>query len=224
MRKRISAVFAVLAAASLACSAAQQLAGGGGGGTSPSSAASSKVLFQDDFSDSSSGWPEASDSDKAAGYTGDGRYSIQAITEKQDVWAHPGQDFSDVSIEVDAVKSGGPDNNDFGVICRFVDDGNFYFFLLASDGFQVIGKYENGEAVFLSAEKMQPSDEVNQGTESNHLRADCNGNTLTLFANGTQVAQVTDTSFSHGDVGLTAGTFDDPNVSIVFDNFVVREP
>jgi len=224
MRKRISAVLVVVAAASLACAAVQQIAGGDGGGSSSSAAAGSKVLFQDDFSDSSSGWPEASDSDKAAGYTDDGRYSIQAITDSQDVWAHPGQDFSDVSIEVDAVKTGGPDNNDFGVICRFVDDDNFYFFLLASDGFQVIGKYENGEAIFLSAEKMQPSDEVNQGTETNHLRADCAGPSLTLFANGTQVASVTDTSFTHGDIGLMAGTFDEPNVTIAFDNFVVREP
>ncbi len=37
-------------------------------------------------------------------------------------------------------------------------------------------------------------------------------------------ASVTDTSFTHGDIGLMAGTFDQPNVTIAFDNFVVREP
>lgn len=225
MSKRISAVLVVLAVASLACAAVEQLAGGGGGGGGSSSAASGgNVLYQDDFSDSSSGWPEASDSDKAASYTDDGRYKIQAFTTSQDVWAHPGEDFSDVSVEVDAVKTGGPDNNDFGIVCRFVDDDNFYFFLIASDGYEVIGKYENGDTVFLSSEKMQFSDAVKQGAESNHLRADCNGSTLTLFVNGTQVSSTTDTSFTHGDIGLMAGTFDEPNVSVTFDNFVAREP
>jgi hypothetical protein len=221
MRQQAIGAILVLSLAGLACSAVQQLAGGGGNGPAPSD---SEVLLEDDFSDSSSGWPEASDGDKSAGYTDGGQYLMRALTTSQDVWAHPGEDFADVRIEVDAVKTGGPDNNDFGVICRFVDDDNFYFFLISSDGFQIIGKYVGGDAIFLSAEKMQPTDAVNQGSASNHVRADCNGQNLTLYANGTLLSSVTDTSFTHGDVGLMTGTFDEPNVSVTFDNFVVSKP
>ena len=89
---------------------------------------------------------------------------IQAITTQQDVWAHPGQNFTDVSVEVDATKASGPDNNGFGVVCRFQDNDNFYYFMVSSDGFQVIGKYEGGENKYLTAEKMQPTRAVNAGT------------------------------------------------------------
>src|SRR6185295_6876674 len=104
--------------------------------------------------------------------------------------------FSDVSIEVDGAKFSGPDNNDFGIICRFVDDDNFYFLIIASDGYQVIGKYLAGQLQYVSATEMQSTDAVKQGNATNHLRGDCVGSTLTLYVNGQQVASVTDTSFT----------------------------
>jgi hypothetical protein len=222
--KRVLLAISLLIAASLACNA---LSGEPAPGPAPlpgePEAPASNVLYQDDFSNSNSGWPEAADADKAAAYL-DGQYLMQAFTASQDVWAHPGENFADVSIEVDATKFSGPDNNDFGIICRFVDDSNFYFLIIASDGYQVIGKYDNNEIVYLSADQMQVTDAVNQGSATNHLRADCVGSTLTLYVNGQQVASVNDTSFTSGDIGLTVGTFDDPNVAVTFDNFVVFEP
>ncbi len=223
MKKVLFAV-SLLITASLACNA---LTGGSDPGPSPEPGQpeepTTQVLYQEDFSDPNSGWPEAADADKAAAYQ-DGQYLMQAFTASQDVWAHPGESFSDVSIEVDATKFSGPDNNDFGIICRFVDDSNFYFLIVASDGFQVIGKYDNNEIVYLSADEMQVSDAVKQGSATNHLRADCVGSTLTLYVNGQQVSSATDTSFTSGDIGLTVGTFADPNAAVTFDNFVVFEP
>ena len=190
----------------------------------PPAPSGGQTLFQDDFSDANSGWPTASDADKSADYSADGQYLIQAITTQQDVWAHPGQNFSDVTVEVDATKSSGPDNNGFGVVCRFQDNDNFYYFMVSSDGFQVIGKYEAGENKYLTADKMQPTSAINAGSTSNHVRGDCNGSTLTLYANGEQLSSVTDTSFTSGDVGVIVGTFDEPNVGVLFDNFVVTSP
>lgn len=182
------------------------------------------ILYQDDFSDTNSGWPVTSDASKSASYTADGRYQLTALEAQQDIWAHPGQSFGDVSLEVDAAKVEGSDNNNFGLLCRFVDDGNFYFFWISSDGYQVIGKYQGGQATFLSTEKMQASSAIQQGAASNHLRADCVGSNLTLYVNGTQVASASDTSFANGDVGVMIGTFDEPNVAIAFDNFVAYQP
>lgn len=221
--KRALIAISVLMVASLACGA---LSGGGTDPTDPSQPVqppASNVLYQDDFSNPNSGWPTAADADKAAAYS-NGQYVMSAFTTSQDVWAHPGQNFTDVSIEVDATKSGGPDNNDFGVICRFQNDDNFYFLIVASDGYQSIGKYENGDLIYLSGDQMLPTDAVLPGTATNHVRGDCVGSTLTLYVNGQQVAQVTDTSFASGDIGLTVGTFDEPNVAVTFDNFVVFDP
>ena len=208
--KKFLLVLSVLVLATLACSTLTN-------GTNQQS------LYKDDFSDSNSGWPEVSDADKAVSYSG-GQYLMQAIAAKQDVWAHPGQNLGDVSITVDATKSGGPDNNDFGIVCRYVDDNNFYFFLVSSDGYQAIGKYVNGDFSYLTGDKMQPTTAMKAGTETNKLRADCVGSTLTLYANGQMLSTVTDTSFTTGDVGLLVGTFDEPNLAISFDNFVVSKP
>lgn len=218
--RRILLAVAALALVSLACSAISGLG-------SPTQAPVNpmvEVLYQDDFSNSSSGWPVDADTSKSASYSSDGQYLLQAFDANQDVWAHPGESFGDVRIEVDAVKSIGPDDNSFGAVCRFVDDDNFYFFIISSDGYQAIGKYMGGEFSYLTSDKMQSSSEINLGAANNHIRADCVGSTLTLYVNNQQVSSATDTSFSTGDVGLIVGTFDEPNVGILFDNFFVYKP
>jgi hypothetical protein len=228
--KRIFLALAVLVFASLACNAVSS--GTNNPPTQPSNQSAStpvpqnpsgQVLFQDDFSDPNSGWPADADTDKSASYS-NGQYLLQALSTKQDVWAHPGQSFGDVRVEVDATKSSGPEDNSFGLVCRFVDNDNFYFFVVSSDGYQAIGKYQAGQVSYLSADKMQSTSNVKSGTATNHLRADCIGSTLTLYINGQQTSSVTDSSFSTGDVGVIVGTFDTPNVGILFDNFVVYKP
>ncbi len=218
--KRVFISICVLILAGLACSS---VTGDGPSGPSSNPPQQNKqVLYQDDFSDSNSGWPVASDADKAASYTADGKYLLQAITVKQDVWAHPGQNFSDAVIEADAAKASGPDNNGFGLVCRFQDNNNFYFFMTSSDGYQAIGMYQNGTSKYLTAEKMQSTDAVTSGV--NHLRADCVGSTLTFYINGQKVSSATDSTFTSGDVGVMVGTFDEPNVGVTFDNFAVYKP
>ena len=187
---------------------------------------SSNILFQDNFRDTSSGWDQANSADGSTDYQ-NGGYRINVLTPNVSLWANPSKNFqSDVSIEVDAAKTAGPDDNAFGVICRYQDTKNFYKFYITSDGYAGISKEENGNtAVISSADgNIQPVDGINQGLASNHIRADCVGSTLTLYANGTQVATATDTSFTGGDVGLIARSYDTGGTDILFTNFVVSKP
>jgi hypothetical protein len=216
MKKPLILSIVVLAAASLAC-------GLFSGGTTTSD--QSSVLFEDDFSDTGSGWDQV-DSDETVTDYSDNAYRILVNKTQYDAWANPGQTFAgDVSVEVDATKSAGPDDNDFGVICRYEDISNFYVFEISSDGYAAIGKVTDGSAVeFISSEQMEQTDAVHQGDATNHIRADCVGDTLTLFVNGDQVTSVTDGDHTSGDVGLIAGTFDTAGTDILFDNFVVKQP
>jgi hypothetical protein len=68
------------------------------------------------------------------------------------------------------------------------------------------------------------SDKILKGDATNHIRADCVGDTLTLYVNGEKLAEAKDSDFTSGDVGLMAGTFDQVGVDIRFDNFVVSRP
>ncbi|MBM3144181.1 MAG: hypothetical protein FJ010_04260 [Chloroflexi bacterium] len=208
------AILAALLAASLACSAFEG---------DDSESAAPGVLFQDDFSDSSSGWDQAEGPEGTSNYE-NGYYRIHVITTDTDVWANPSLDFTDVVVEVDAVKAGGPDDNDFGVICRYQDVDNFYFFIISSDGYYGIGKTVDGVQELIGTDQMNPDDAINQGDANNHIKADCVGSHLVLHANGAKLADVEDTSLSSGDVGLIAGTFDEAGADIHFDNFVVRKP
>ncbi len=221
MKPKLS-LFVILAAlllATLACS----LTGSDAPADQSVNAPAPDVLFQDDFSDTSSGWDQVNVDDGITDYE-NGYYRILVNTTETDVWANPGLDFTDVVVEVDATKAGGPDDNDFGVICRYQDTSNFYFFIISSDGYYAIGKVVNGEQQLIDADQMYPDDAIKQGNTTNHIKADCVGTHLVLHANGKSLVDVEDTAFASGDVGLLAGTFGETGTDIHFDNFVVRKP
>lgn len=218
MKVRFIAVLSVLLAASTACSLIPS-----GGESEGDPEQPSNVLFQDDFSDPSSGWDQISAEDGITDYI-DGAYRIYVNSTNTDIWSNPGLNFSDAQIEVEAEKIGGDDNNDFGIVCRYKDTNNFYFFVISSDGYYGIGKILEGEQLLIGDESMPPSEEINQGNGTNHLRADCVGDTLRIHVNGVLLAEHQDDSFTSGDVGLLAGSFDNPGTDIHFDNFIVRQP
>jgi serine/threonine protein kinase len=181
------------------------------------------VLFRDDFSDPTSGWDRSSDGEGLTNYWEE-TYRIVVDKPQSDYWANPGQEFTDVIVEVDAYKAGGPDDNDFGVICRYQDVDNFYGFLISSDGFYSIMKIIDGEYDLIDLESMESSRSILQGSATNRIRAECIGTSLRLYANGDLLQEAQDADYAEGDVGLIAGTFDLPGTDIRFDNFVVYSP
>ncbi len=187
-----------------------------------STSTESDVLFEDDFSKTSSGWDRTTGDTGSTDY-GDGDYQILVNETQYDMWANPGKSFTDVSVEVDAVMVGGPEDNDFGLICRYQDVSNYYFGIISSDGYYAIG-YVKGGTQNLFSDSLEFSDAIKQGYENNRVRLDCVGDTLTLYVNGTQLTQAFDSDFTNGDVGLMAGTFDTVGTQISFDNFVVKKP
>lgn len=228
MTKQALFTIPALLLTSLACSLVSNLPGlGNPGVTVPDQPAN--VLFQDDFSDTSSGWDQYNDTAGLTDYD-NGAYRIRVDTTEYTYWANPGQEAlpGDVRVEVDATKAGGPDNNDFGVICRYREGestADFYQFAITSDGYAgIVLVIANNQTVLSQDALLQPYDIINQREASNHITAECIGSTLTLYVNGVQVDSVTDTTLTSGDVGLIAGSYDQGGVDILFDNFVVTRP
>ena len=181
------------------------------------------LLFQDGFSDPSSGWDRVRTQEGMTDYEGE-RYRIVVNVPNADYWANPGLSFTDVSIEVDAGKVSGPDDNDYGLICRYRDTENFYFLIISSDGYYGIGKVQDGEQELLHPPQMYHSDAIYTDYQPNHIQAECSGSRLALTVNGVLVAETSDSKFHEGDIGLIVGSFDDPGVDIWFDNLVVLVP
>jgi tetratricopeptide (TPR) repeat protein len=188
------------------------------------------LLFADDFSDTSSGWYSNGHPNAVAQYAGDG-YVLRLTTPNDSVWAMPGRLFTDVRVEVQARKqTGANDNNIFGVMCRVQGtggNGQFYAFLISSDGYYGIGKTEtdsegNNTFVLINAEKMFYSSVISQGENNNKIAAICDGDRLALFVNDQLLAEATDDDFGSGQVGMFIGTFTgDSGASIFFDDFAV---
>ncbi len=205
-----------LAAVALACQTVMSLVPGG-------MVPLASTLFYDDFSDPTTGWDRRTYDGGATDYV-DGQYQILVTEPESDYWANPGLSFDDVRLETTATKAGGPDDNDFGVICRYLDTGNFYYFVISSDGFGGILKVKSQVTTPLVAGGMLASDAIHQGNAANSLAAECIGSTLRLFVNEQLVAEAEDPDFASGDVGLIAGTFDIPGTDVRFDDFRVLEP
>jgi len=222
--KRFFIIFIILSVAVLACQIPNLTAKPGIPTETRGSTPPPKALFTDDFSDPSSGWDRMEDTDGANDYY-EGGYRIFVNKPKWYFWSNPGLQFTDVVIDVDAKKTAGPDENDFGIICRYKDEQNFYFFTVGNDGYYGISKIINGEETLIGMDQLQFNDTaIKLGGAANHLTAECVGGSLTLTVNGTILADVKDSDLSSGDVGLIAGTYDTPGVDIVFDNFVVTRP
>lgn len=182
-----------------------------------------RLVFQDDFSTPGERWSRIVARQGLADY-GDGVYRIRVDQPDLDVWVKAGVDLKDTRVEVYALKASPPRNDRFGLLCRITPEGNFYAFLITSDGYFGIGKQIGGEFALIGAEALRPLPAIHPGTAYNHLRADCVGSGLTFWINDELAARVEDTDLAVGDVGLLAGAYETGGVEIYFDNFIVYRP
>jgi hypothetical protein len=182
-----------------------------------------QALYHDDFSDPASGWLQATSADGSLGYL-DNAYRMIVVTPSYNLRAVSGQTFGDVQLEVDAVRLGGPVSGGFGLICRYQDPSNFYFFIITSDGYFAIGKTKNANATLVGQGMLAYSAAISKDSGPNHLRFDCIGNTLAGYANNQPMAIARDSDFANGDAGLIIGAFSEGGVEISFDNFKVIKP
>jgi hypothetical protein len=183
----------------------------------------SQILFQDDFSQKGSGWTTlVSPQGSSVAYAHQGLEFINYEAEK-DFWSTREGDYSNVAVGVDGSKLGGPDDNTFGVICRFVDSGNFYAFLIGSDGYYGIIKVKDGVYSLISGSSMDYSESIIRGRGTNRILGVCSEDLLGLFVNGDLLSIVQDTDLTRGRIGLISGTNEEPGTDILFDNLILYQ-
>ena len=179
------------------------------------------TLFEDKFETNVSGWDRIANDGGIMDYDSGG-FRILVRQANMNYWSTPEKNFGDVRVEADVTRLNGPTENRTGLICRY-QHGDYYFFIVSNDGYYGIGKFIGGQTLLLGQSTMLPSEFI-QKDALNHLRADCIGNTLTLYVNFNQIASVQDSDFANGDIGVLAGAFTEPGVDVLFQNFVVIQP
>ena len=180
------------------------------------------VLFSDDFSDEVGVWNTGSTEDGSVFYENGWLHLVDYTGLLSPVtWAN--QHFTDFILEVQTKLVRGTDNNWHRVLCRCQDGDNFYEFSISADGYYAIGGLINGDVTVLVAQTS--SSYINQGVDAvNLIHIECIGSNLNLSVNGHVLATVTDTTFSGGDIGLAATSFEASSTEIAFDNITLTEP
>ena len=210
MRKLFVLTICLLMAILPACSKAQ-------------SQAPANALYFDNFSNTNSGWTTFNTANGVGEYA-DGGFHILVNKPATLLISSPGKDFAgDVSIEVDAHKIGGSNDNYYGVVCHYKDPNNYYLFMITSDGFAGIAMWKGGEYRLISpGVKFVKMDGIKLGKATNHIRVDCIGEKLTLYANGKQVSLAYDHNLTGGGVGIAVLSSKlEASTDISFDNFTV---
>ncbi len=177
-----------------------------------------QLFLEDDFEDSGSGWLEAADAESSQGYRG-GRFFFELRAADLIVWDNPGSNLQDFVLEVEARQVSGDAENSYGVLVRYVDDGNFYRFDLTGDGYYAVTKLENQE--WNTLQDWQASQHIKPQGELNRIKVVCQGLKMAFYANDQPLTTVEDSAFERGDVGLFASTFADPDVTVEFDNLAI---
>ena len=181
------------------------------------------VLFMDDFSYKSGGWATHSDSSSFSGYD-QGGFRLSTTIPNYQFWSVPGLNFQNVLIHTKARRLSGPDNNLYGVICRYQNPQNFYALVIGSDRYYGIFKMLEGEFNLVGRPSMDFSEVIKTGEGVNEIHALCQRDQLALIVNGSKLIEVRDASLASGDVGMIAGNFDEPGINVLFDNFIVVKP
>jgi len=179
------------------------------------------LVYDDDFSNPSSGWDDAFDRYTTKQY-GNNKYYIEITTSNLVAWGLANRKVSDFRIEVHAAQEVGPNNNGYGILFRFQDRDNFYRFDISGDGFFLLSKFYNGEWVTLVP--WTASSAINVGQATNLLTVEAVGSQIRVYANDTLLAEVEDVSLTDGNFGFFASTFSEPNLTVSFDDIVLWTP
>jgi len=155
--------------------------------------------------------------------------------------------FKDFDAQVIAAAVGGPSVNGYGIVFRMRDAGDYYRFVISSDGYYQVTRAVDGVEREIST--WIPSDAINVDFGSpNVLGVRGVGDQFTFSINGQQVElclpddpdgqstysggqcfgtmtpTLTDSTHVTGQLGLIAVAENEPDVSVVFDNFLVTKP
>jgi hypothetical protein len=190
--------------------------------TVPTTDVQDVILFADDFSDPNSGWPSGQNSQGVYGYLAGG-YKIRVDAAEAVLWVSTDRVNDDQRLFVEARTVSNSTAGYHGLLCRILDENNFYYFLIRNNGDYAIGKFKDGEFRSFFAEGWRQSNAVFSDSQANRLQADCDGSSLRLYVNGNLLGEATDSDFTSGFSGLVAASLDEQAYEVLFDNFLTSK-
>lgn len=178
------------------------------------------VLLEDDFDNPSSSELTEETSDTASYTFVDGAYAISVKEPKYIVWSSYHGSYGDIDIAADTTLDDGPVESAAGVLFRYQDEDNFYYYRISPDGSYSLVLYHAGERQVLIDWTEAP--EIKSRNQVNHLRVEAVGDRIRMFVNDKLLAEVSDDTFAKGEIALAVSTFEKGGATFKFDNLLVR--
>lgn len=155
-------------------------------------------------------------------YTQGGRLVFDIPDEN--VWIYYGPDswsYTDVRIDARA-ENLGANNNRITLWCRYSDRG-WYEFNVGNNGLYEIVRYDSDTDTYnnLYTGGVQ---NLKTGKATNEFTAICEGDSLTLGVNGTEIRTVTDSRFDEGLIGVGVSSFTGVPVLVEFEWVSITPP
>jgi hypothetical protein len=190
------------------------------------------TFFQDDFSNTTSGWLVLDTTTYLAGYHQKGFYEM-GLRQPNDALVSVApvsftSPLTDVLLKVRA-EPWQANTGDYGMICRYQEGGNFY--MAGITGFQFyLGRFVEGRWTYLTDPEWQDLPSYTMDPEGYFtLGLSCTGQSIRLEINGLQAAQVTDDALSDGSAGLVVWSYEEKDEAgfyahASFDDFSLEVP
>ncbi|MBN1230536.1 MAG: protein kinase [Anaerolineales bacterium] len=180
-----------------------------------------KLLIEDDFSNSNSGWDTGTVDGGEADYK-NGKYELLVNKPEWVVWTNLDRTFTDtvVSVTMDLTDLKG--EGEYGVMCRYENENNYYDFGISDDGYFIIGSWVGAE--YNTLVDWTYSSEIPIGGGEVRVTVGCVEDTLSLVINGVPQASVQDETHTNGELGLYGITYENSSILVQFDDFVVEQP
>jgi len=184
----------------------------------------SGILYEEKWSDPAHTDWTIGESESAKKSIEGGRYHVLVKQNVTAMYSNATEGpFGDAQYDVDVQHVAGTNNlSGAGLLVRLADIDNVYMFEISALGTYRVGKYVAN--TWTNLVEWAESSSIRQGVAENHLTVIADGASFTFLINGTEVAELTDASFSSGRVGVAVQAFStDVDVHESFDNLVVRE-
>jgi hypothetical protein len=184
-----------------------------------------KVLFQDDFSDSNSGWGTGSDANKYVDYSNNS-LEFKVFKANDFVYSTPNEtNYQDVHVEVTVTPSNSDKNTAFGILCdqQVTHDSFYYAAVTLSGQYAIVLAAVAKDDVFLTNNNdWGTSDFIPANASSYTIGMDCGGDgALALYVNGQKIDSANDSTYTDGHIGLFAWSGKNANATDVsFANYV----
>lgn len=179
------------------------------------------IILLEEFNDNSNNWYLDEYNEAAVAISG-GHLVMDVYTENTYVYSELMQNnYESIIIGVDIDIINPAYDGDIGLICGYQDENNFTALEITEDGFYTIWAYSNSQ--YNALIEWTKSDIIPENGPYT-LSAYCGPDRLAFGVNGTLLVESNNPDYRAGYVGLIAGTYENPNISVGFDNFMIIQP